>query len=80
VLILLKCAIVIKANAPFSHRVGHFMNTTVDGGYIIVAATESFGMGDFDVWLIKLAADPVYYLIADQNMKYAKIIPIPSIH
>ena len=34
------------------------IDLTPDGGYIIAGSTESFGAGDYDIWLLRIETDP----------------------
>jgi len=36
----------------------HCISHTSDGGYIIVGHTDSFGNGEQDIWLVRIASDP----------------------
>jgi hypothetical protein len=36
-----------------SHDMGHSVQTTSDGGYILIGLTNSYGSGNEDIWLIK---------------------------
>jgi hypothetical protein len=40
---------------------------TTDSGYVVAGRTDSYGNGDFDFYLIKLAKDPVYITAVNEN-------------
>jgi len=45
---------------------GSILNTN-DGGYVIIGSTESFGNGDYDIYMIKTAPDPTTNIQKFQN-------------
>jgi hypothetical protein len=53
---------------------GRTIEKTPDGGSIIVACTQSYGAGNFDVWLIRLTPDPSDIKYADKELIPQSII------
>jgi len=51
---------------------GESIRQTADGGFVVAGETESFGMGDWDVWVLKLDGDgtiPGCPLIANSSAR-----------
>jgi uncharacterized delta-60 repeat protein len=62
----------------------HIIHETNDGGYIVAGFTESFGAGDFDVFVLKLEANgdisPSCELVGstDCAISYESILPVET--
>jgi hypothetical protein len=59
------------------------VDLTADRGYVVAGRTESFGAGDYDVWLLRIATDP--FGVEDNNVgqcpfNYIEIFPNPFHH
>jgi hypothetical protein len=46
-------AVLVRTYGAQEHEVGHSVEQTLDGGYVVAGYTHSFGAGDNDVYLIK---------------------------